>query len=327
MRQTGAGAANPSDPVVCNVLGGTVCFDSPSAGVASSLIKSVSDIGVLAGSSVSAGQGETATVSFPIQNRDAGSLGNRSVALSATTSVPGAVATPAVGTLSLAANATPTTTVNVAVPPATPAGTYNVALTATANSGGGTPLTRSGTGKITVVDKLAPSVRLSTPADGATFTTGQSVAADYACTDETNGSGVARCAGPAAAGAAIDTSTVGDKTFSVDAVDAAGNAANGLAHLQGRRRTVHPPIVAAAAPGRINVTIAFDFPRAGKSTTFSLLQVKGAPSGATVDVTCIGKFCPKRKGKATRLTKSNAPSTLSLKPWLKKPLASERSSR
>ena len=39
---------------------------------------------------MTAGQGETATVSFPIQNRDSGNLGNRTVALSATTTVPGA---------------------------------------------------------------------------------------------------------------------------------------------------------------------------------------------------------------------------------------------
>jgi hypothetical protein len=322
MRQTGPNAANPSDPVVCNVLAGTVCFDSPSAGVASHLTKAVSDIGVLAGNTVSAGQGETATVTFPIQNRDAGSLGNRTVAVSATTTVPGALPSTAVGTLSVPANATPTTAVSVAVPPATSAGTYNVVLTATTNSGAGTPLTRSGTAKITVVDKLAPSIRLTTPANGATFTAGAVVAADYACTDETNGSGIARCTGPAAAGAPIDTSSVGDKTFSVDAVDAAGNTRT-LSHAYKVVPAPVPaprPVVVPPPPSRINVTIAFDFPSAGKSTTFSLLQLKGAPSGSTVDVTCRGKGCPKRKGKATRLTKTNAPSTLPLKPWLKKPL-------
>ena len=129
-RQTGPGAANPSDAVLCNPLAGTVCFDSPSAGVASSLIKSVSDIGVLPGVGVTAGQGETATVDFPISNRDSGGLGNRTVALSATTTVPGAAATTAAPTISVAANATPTTAVRVVVPPATPAGTYDVVLTA-----------------------------------------------------------------------------------------------------------------------------------------------------------------------------------------------------
>ena len=319
MRQTGPGAANPSDAVVCNVLAGTVCFDSPSSGVATALVKAVSDIGVLSGSAVSAGQGETATLSFPIQNRDAGALGNRTVGLSATTTVPGAVATPSVSSLSVGANATSPAAVRVLVPPATPAGTYNVVLTATSNAGGGTPLVRSGIVKLTVVDKLAPIVRLTTPAEGATFTLGQTVAADYECADETNGSGLTRCTGPVAAGAAIDTASIGDKTFSVDAVDGAGNATT-VSHAY---RVVAPPVAAprpAAPPGRINVTIAFDGTRGAKSSTFTLLQVKGAPSGATVDAVCRGKGCPKTKGKAARLTKRNAPSTLSLKPWLKKPL-------
>lgn len=319
MRQTGPGAANPSDAVLCNPLAGTVCFDSPSAGVASSLIKSVSDIGVLPGVGVTAGQGETATVDFPISNRDSGGLGNRTVALSATTTVPGAAATTAAPTISVAANATPTTAVRVVVPPATPAGTYDVVLTATTNSGGGTPLTRTGTTKLTVVDKLAPAVRLTTPADGATFTLGQTVTADYSCTDETNGSGVDRCTGPVASGAAIDTATIGDKTFSVDGSDRAGNTTT-VSHTYKVVAAPAPTIVAAAPPGRINVTLAFDGTRGAKSSTFTLLQVKGAPSGATVDVTCRGKGCPKRKGKAVRLTKPNAPSTLSLKPWLKKSL-------
>ncbi|HEY6891055.1 MAG TPA: hypothetical protein VI300_24845 [Solirubrobacter sp.] len=80
------------------------------------------------------------------------------------------------------------------------------------------------------------------------------------------------------------------------------------------------PAPAAAPPAHIAVTIAFDFPSAAKSTTFTRLQVKGIPSGATVDVSCQGKFCPKQKGKAVRLSKSGAPRVLSLRPWLKKPL-------
>jgi hypothetical protein len=72
--------------------------------------------------------------------------------------------------------------------------------------------------------------------------------------------------------------------------------------------------------GRINVTIAFGFPSATKTTAFNLLQVKGAPAGATVKVTCKGKTCPKQKGKLARLIKRNAPRALTLKPWLKKPL-------
>ena len=222
-RATGEGNANPSAPVSCNFTD-TICFDSPSSGVANHLSTVVSDVGVLTGSSVTVAQGATATVSFPIQNQDANNRGARTVTLAASTTVPNAAATPATASLTVPRNAAPTTTVSVPVPPTTPPGTYTVALTASANSaGGGTPLVRSNTATITVLDKTAPSIRISTPAEGATFTAGQPVIADFGCTDETTGSGIASCQGPVPSGAAIDTAAVGPKTFTVDATDNDGN--------------------------------------------------------------------------------------------------------
>jgi hypothetical protein len=319
-RATGTGNANPNSSVNCSDINTTICFDSPSTGIANHLSNAVSDLGVLAGSAVTAGPGETASVAFRVQNLDANNRGARTVALTATTTVPGGTATPTTITLPVPANATPTTTVAVPIPPSTPAGTYTVALTASANNGGGTALTRTSTTQIVVVDKTSPTVRISTPADGATFTTGQKVAADFGCTDEGSGSGIASGAGPAGSGAPIDTSSPGVKTFTVDATDAAGNAAT-LTHTYKVVPPAPPVVLPAPAPGRVVVTIAFDAPKApANSTTFSLLQVKGAPSGSTIEVTCKGKACPKSKGKAIRLTKRNPPRVFSLKPWLKKPL-------
>jgi hypothetical protein len=54
---------------------------------------------------------------------------------------------------------------------------------------------------------------------------GQVVSADYSCADQANGSGLASCHGDVAAGAALDTSTAGDHTFTVTATDGAGNSA------------------------------------------------------------------------------------------------------
>ena len=47
--------------------------------------------------------------------------------------------------------------------------------------------------------------------------------ADYTCTDEPGGSGIARCTGPVADGELIDTRTEGEKSFVVTAIDNAGN--------------------------------------------------------------------------------------------------------
>jgi Tol biopolymer transport system component len=77
-----------------------------------------------------------------------------------------------------------------------------------------------------VLDRTPPSITFTTPADQAVYTQNQVVAADYTCTDEPDGSGLASCNGDVASGAAIDTSTVGDHTFTVTAADGAHNAAS-----------------------------------------------------------------------------------------------------
>jgi Glycine rich protein len=87
-----------------------------------------------------------------------------------------------------------------------------------------------GTASVTVkVDKTAPAVALRAPADGATYAIGQSVAAAYSCNDNPGGSGLAFCTGPLDPGMAIDTTTFGPHTFTVDAGDLANNTATATA--------------------------------------------------------------------------------------------------
>jgi Glycine rich protein len=66
-----------------------------------------------------------------------------------------------------------------------------------------------------------PSIAISAPVDGATYTQGQAVAAIYACAP-TAGLGVVSCAGSVANGAALDTATLGAHVFVVNAQDTAG---------------------------------------------------------------------------------------------------------
>jgi hypothetical protein len=79
-------------------------------------------------------------------------------------------------------------------------------------------------------DVTPPTVTITTPADGAVFTVGQVVPADYDCADEAGGSGRATCAGPVADGDPIDTS-LGTHTFTVNATDVAGNPGGASAYL------------------------------------------------------------------------------------------------
>lgn len=70
-------------------------------------------------------------------------------------------------------------------------------------------------------DITAPTVTITTPANGATYTQGQVVSAVYTCVDELGGSGLASCIADLSP---IDTSTVGTHSFTVTGTDNAGNS-------------------------------------------------------------------------------------------------------
>jgi hypothetical protein len=72
-------------------------------------------------------------------------------------------------------------------------------------------------------DRTQPAITIRAPLDGATYAPGQSVAADYQCTDD-GGSGLATCTGTVADGLPLDTASEAQKTFTVTATDGAGNA-------------------------------------------------------------------------------------------------------
>jgi 6-phosphogluconolactonase len=71
-------------------------------------------------------------------------------------------------------------------------------------------------------DTRAPTIDLRTPADGAQYTVGDDVDADYSCADA-GGSGLASCTGDVADGDPLDTSTAGTFAFTVVARDGAGH--------------------------------------------------------------------------------------------------------
>ena len=76
----------------------------------------------------------------------------------------------------------------------------------------------------------------------------QHVAADYACADEPNGSGVDTCVGDVPNGADVDTGTLGEHSFTVTATDHAGNSDSAVAHYT--VVDVTPPQIALTTPSQ-----------------------------------------------------------------------------
>jgi hypothetical protein len=118
---------------------------------------------------------------------------------------------------------------NFALSTSVPAGTE------TANAATGTRLvcdlagncTTAGPVPANMIDKKAPTINVTTPIRGATYSANQAVSAAYTCTDL--GSGVATCSGTVPNGSTIDTAPNGvstPKTFTVNAADKVGNVAS-----------------------------------------------------------------------------------------------------
>jgi virginiamycin B lyase len=71
-------------------------------------------------------------------------------------------------------------------------------------------------------DVTPPVVTIASPRDGAVLTEGEGMIADYVCTDEAGGSGLATCEGPVPDGALVPND-LGSHTFTVTATDRDGN--------------------------------------------------------------------------------------------------------
>ena len=91
-----------------------------------------------------------------------------------------------------------------------------------------------------------PAVSFLAPAEGAAYGIGEVVTADYSCADEVEGSGLKGCVGTLASGAALDTSTPGSYSFTVDAEDNDGNKTS-LTHTYTVAKTA-PVISFGATP-------------------------------------------------------------------------------
>jgi hypothetical protein len=94
------------------------------------------------------------------------------------------------------------------------------------------------------VDGSAPAIALTQPADGASYVVGSKVAAVYSCTDPDGAADVVSCVGSVPAGVQVDTSSAGNRTFTVSSADAVGNTETKVVNYSITKPTVRPIISA-----------------------------------------------------------------------------------
>jgi virginiamycin B lyase len=132
-------------------------------------------------------------------------------------------------------------------------------------------------------DTTPPTVTLDVPQDGAAFMVGDPVLAAYACADE-GGSGLASCSGTVPNGAPLDMSTPGIFTFTVTAVDGAGN----------RTTVAHTYVVFVEWGGKLELAPAMNEVTAGSAVPIwfsfgdaSTASTKAATSPTSTPIDCL----------------------------------------
>jgi hypothetical protein len=197
-------------------------------------------------------------------------------------------------------------------------GSHTFTVTATSSDG----LSSSSTVTYTVAG--APAIWLPQPQNGAVYTLGQAVNSYFLCADGSGGPGLASCVDQngRAAGAPIDTSTLGTHTFSVTATSKDGLAASASAGY----RVVAPPTVSnvKARHGVVTFNIALPAPGnvdAVDTTTFrsfalatdglapplgsfvfgrtDVISTQGGTMLVTVKLTAVGKLLLRDHRRAT----------------------------
>jgi len=104
-----------------------------------------------------------------------------------------------------------------------------------------------------------PSVQIAQPVNDAHYTRRETVRASYRCTDGAGAPGLVLCLGSAAAGAPIDTTRLGDHTFTVIGVSQGGESTIRTLHyivdLPGNRIAVPQPDLRANGTGSVRVQV------------------------------------------------------------------------
>jgi len=141
-------------------------------------------------------------------------------------------------------------------------------------------------------DEKPPAIDLRTPPDGAVYGLDEQVMADYDCADEPGGSGLASCTGTVADGAAVNTSSLGTKSFTVEAEDKQGNHSAVTHTYEVVDRTDPTVDLRTPAEGAVYARgeqVAADYSCADEDGGSGIASCTGdVPDGANIDTSTLG---------------------------------------
>lgn len=138
-----------------------------------------------------------------------------------------------------------------------------------------------------IADTTAPTIALTSPTS-TTYILNQLVTAVYSCSD--SGSGVASCTGTVPSGNAIDTASIGTKTFTVTAQDNANNTAtssvtytvtHGIRALYDQAKTSK---AGSTIPIKLQLVDANGVNLSKTSTIITLVGINLSSTGASIPI-------------------------------------------
>ncbi|MHB1571747.1 MAG: hypothetical protein ACYC0H_21440, partial [Solirubrobacteraceae bacterium] len=149
-------------------------------------------------------------------------------------------------------------------------GRHTYSVTARSRSG------QTATATVSYTVSGGPGITIQRPAEGATYTRGQRIAAQYSCAEGAEGPGLTGCSGSVASGAPFDTMTPGAHTFSVTATSSDGQLTTVAVHyrvaLPSNRFTLSDPKLAASGA----VSFVLTLPGSGQLAAVATAMTVGS---------------------------------------------------
>jgi hypothetical protein len=136
-------------------------------------------------------------------------------------------------------------------------GAHSYTVTATSEDG------QTATASVAYTVAATPSVHISSPQTGATYSLGQLVDSGFGCLEGAGGPGLASCTGTTAAGTPIDTSSPGAHTFTATAVSGDGQRISQTVTYTVAAPDNHFRVTKVRARPDGSVTFTVTFPGAG----------------------------------------------------------------